>query len=194
MRINGGFFVLRPRDLRLDEAGRGAGAGALPAPRRRRQAAGLSPTTASGRAWTPSRTSSSSRTSTRAARSRGRSGRRTRAPTLETGSADEGFAAAVTESKRTKCISILEEGGPPRRILALGAHSDDIEIGCGGTILRLASRTPRAGGAVGRLLRDAANGRRRRAHRPPRSSRESRPRGSSSGTTGTASFPIPAPR
>jgi LmbE family N-acetylglucosaminyl deacetylase len=30
-------------------------------------------------------------------------------------------------------------GGPngPRRILALGAHADDIEIGCGGTLLRL---------------------------------------------------------
>jgi LmbE family N-acetylglucosaminyl deacetylase len=29
--------------------------------------------------------------------------------------------------------------GRPRRILALGAHADDIEIGCGGTILRLAA-------------------------------------------------------
>jgi LmbE family N-acetylglucosaminyl deacetylase len=36
-------------------------------------------------------------------------------------------------------ISLLEEGGLPPRILALGAHSDDIEIGCGGTILRLAA-------------------------------------------------------
>ncbi len=27
----------------------------------------------------------------------------------------------------------------PRRILCLGAHSDDIEIGCGGTILNLAA-------------------------------------------------------
>src|SRR5688572_21925568 len=30
----------------------------------------------------------------------------------------------------------------PARILALGAHCDDIEIGCGGTILRLAATRP----------------------------------------------------
>jgi len=35
-------------------------------------------------------------------------------------------------------LSILGGGGP-KRILALGAHCDDIEIGCGGTILRLAA-------------------------------------------------------
>ncbi len=33
-------------------------------------------------------------------------------------------------------VSILEGGVGPKKILALGAHADDIEIGCGGTILR----------------------------------------------------------
>ncbi len=33
---------------------------------------------------------------------------------------------------------MLFAGGGPRRVLALGAHCDDIEIGCGGTLLRLA--------------------------------------------------------
>jgi LmbE family N-acetylglucosaminyl deacetylase len=34
-------------------------------------------------------------------------------------------------------IGLLGDAGRPKRILALGAHSDDIEIGCGGTLLRL---------------------------------------------------------
>jgi LmbE family N-acetylglucosaminyl deacetylase len=33
----------------------------------------------------------------------------------------------------------LLDGDGPQRILALGAHCDDIEIGCGGTLLRLAA-------------------------------------------------------
>jgi LmbE family N-acetylglucosaminyl deacetylase len=39
-------------------------------------------------------------------------------------------------------VSILEGGSGPKKILALGAHADDIEIGCGGTILRLLEENP----------------------------------------------------
>jgi len=39
-------------------------------------------------------------------------------------------------------VSILEDGSGPKKILALGAHADDIEIGCGGTILRLLEENP----------------------------------------------------
>ncbi len=36
----------------------------------------------------------------------------------------------------------LFPGGGPKRLLVLGAHADDIEIGCGGTILRLIAEHP----------------------------------------------------
>jgi LmbE family N-acetylglucosaminyl deacetylase len=39
-------------------------------------------------------------------------------------------------------LSLLPAGTGPLRVLALGAHADDIEIGCGGTMLRLASEHP----------------------------------------------------
>ena len=34
-------------------------------------------------------------------------------------------------------LSLFGQDGGARRILAIGAHADDIEIGCGGTLLRL---------------------------------------------------------
>jgi LmbE family N-acetylglucosaminyl deacetylase len=39
-------------------------------------------------------------------------------------------------------LSFGEGSKQPRRLLFLGAHSDDIEIGCGGTALRLAREFP----------------------------------------------------
>lgn len=39
-------------------------------------------------------------------------------------------------------IQLLAGGHETKRVLALGAHADDIEIGCGGTILRLACERP----------------------------------------------------
>jgi LmbE family N-acetylglucosaminyl deacetylase len=43
-------------------------------------------------------------------------------------------------------IQLNLDGGDnkPLQVLCLGAHSDDIEIGCGGTILRLAEKYPHA--------------------------------------------------
>ena len=39
-------------------------------------------------------------------------------------------------------LSLQANGTGPLHILCLGAHSDDIEIGCGGTVLRLAEQYP----------------------------------------------------
>jgi LmbE family N-acetylglucosaminyl deacetylase len=39
-------------------------------------------------------------------------------------------------------VNFFRNGASPLRILCLGAHSDDIEIGCGGTILRLGEQYP----------------------------------------------------
>jgi LmbE family N-acetylglucosaminyl deacetylase len=39
--------------------------------------------------------------------------------------------------------ALFADASRPKRILALGAHADDIEIGCGGTLLRLAAEQRR---------------------------------------------------
>jgi LmbE family N-acetylglucosaminyl deacetylase len=39
-------------------------------------------------------------------------------------------------------LNLKTEAGRPLNVLCFGAHSDDIEIGCGGTILRLAAQYP----------------------------------------------------
>jgi LmbE family N-acetylglucosaminyl deacetylase len=39
-------------------------------------------------------------------------------------------------------LNLAKAGSSALKILCLGAHSDDIEIGCGGTILRLAEQYP----------------------------------------------------
>ena len=39
-------------------------------------------------------------------------------------------------------FTIPSAGDAPLKVLCLGAHADDIEVGCGGTILRLAAEMP----------------------------------------------------
>jgi LmbE family N-acetylglucosaminyl deacetylase len=41
-------------------------------------------------------------------------------------------------------LTFARQPGSPFRILCLGAHSDDIEIGCGGAVLRLLEENPAA--------------------------------------------------
>ena len=39
-------------------------------------------------------------------------------------------------------LNLDRENGAPKKILCLGAHSDDIEIGCGATLLRITGELP----------------------------------------------------
>jgi len=43
-----------------------------------------------------------------------------------------------------RSLSLPSDGASPLNFLCLGSHSDDIEIGCGGTILRLGEQYPNA--------------------------------------------------
>ena len=57
----------------------------------------------------------------------------------------------------------------PLDVLCIGAHSDDIEIGCGGTILRLLVEHPGDEGSLGRAVRHSgprAGGKSERRHVP----------------------------
>jgi LmbE family N-acetylglucosaminyl deacetylase len=46
----------------------------------------------------------------------------------------------IKRQPRMLSLSLSQNVAAPLRILCLGAHSDDIEIGCGGTLLQLLSR------------------------------------------------------
>ena len=60
---------------------------------------------------------------------------------LETANLDgpDGLAVEGTPMQQLGLISQLP---PAAEVLALGAHCDDIEIGCGGTMLRLTAERP----------------------------------------------------
>src|SRR6478735_6088644 len=102
---------------------------------------------ASGPAWTHLKTSSTWRPSTPRGRHPGRCGR----------------PMARIKSGSTNQIGMLPLNLPddpraPLQILCLGAHSDDIEIGCGGTILQLTRAYPAA--QVRWVVLSAGDGRR----------------------------------
>jgi LmbE family N-acetylglucosaminyl deacetylase len=54
---------------------------------------------------------------------------------------EDGAACNTSSGVIQFCLPAKKNGERPR-ILCLGAHSDDIEIGCGGTILRLREQYP----------------------------------------------------
>lgn len=81
----------------------------------------------------------------------------------------------------------------PFRILCLGAHSDDIEIGCGGTVLRLLEENPAA--EVSWVVLGAAGSRKTEAVESAKLFLAgAKKRKSLSGNSGTDIFPRCGPR
>ena len=126
--LNGGYFVMRSDFLDDMRPGRGPGRGAVPAPDGRGPAARAAVRrllVADGHAQGP-------------------------AVAREPARERPGSVAALEQraERRRRCprgglrlmLPVLIGGGPeaePKRLLAIGAHPDDIEIGCGGTIMKL---------------------------------------------------------
>ena len=117
MRINGGYFVFRHEILDDDRArARSSSSEPFAATDRAARAARVSRTTGSGSRWTRSRTS---RSSTRS---------------LEGGRAPWRRAATCPDPDARPLARGVD--WPVQRVLAIGCHADDIEIGCGGDAAR----------------------------------------------------------
>jgi LmbE family N-acetylglucosaminyl deacetylase len=75
-----------------------------------------------------------------------------------------GLEVGASHPRLGERLSVIVAGGerlPISRILCLGAHSDDIEIGCGGTVLKLLDEHP--GTAVDWVVLSATGDREREA-------------------------------
>ena len=86
----------------------------------------------------------------------------------------------------------LARPGETLSVLCLGAHSDDIEIGCGGTLLNWIDRGVALGGLLGRLRAPWARVPTRRPNQPRHSCKGWRRRRSCCASFATAIFPIRA--
>ena len=87
-------------------------------------------------------------------------------------------------------LSLARDPTRPLRVLAIGAHADDIEIGCGGTILRLVAEHP--GLEVDWLVLSGAGGRAEEADSAAAFTEAPARPGSPSRGSGTASSPMTA--
>ena len=130
-------------------------------------------TTASGRRWTRSRTSSSSS-----------------ALGVRLGALAPRRAAHRIEDLDAASDLPLPARAP--HVLAIGCHSDDIEIGCGGTLLTLLAARPDVR-VTWVVLQRRARARRRRRPARRRSSPARERRRSSSSRSGTVSCPTSGP-
>ena len=160
-------------------AGRGARRGAVPAADRRAASSSPTATTASGRHG----------------HAQGHAGARGRcrdaAAAVGAVAARATAAARVTESAAPARPSARPPGGAAG-VLAIGAHADDIEIGCGGTVLRLVAEGRVAVDPLGRAQRRRRARRRRRAASAARFlARRRRSRADRSAASATASSRTP---
>src|SRR5439155_23320561 len=92
----------------------------------------------SGCRWTPSKTVNSSRISTPAATRHGKCGTTVTAPLLRaTLGRTRNGAIVLTPDHPMHPLHLRVAKNTRLNIVCLGSHSDDIEIGCGGLLLRL---------------------------------------------------------
>ena len=138
--INGGYFVMRSEVLDEIRSRRRAGRGAVPPADRRRDGCSPNATMGSGLQWTRSRTSSSSSLM----HDSGRAPWELWAPSRD----DELELTADSDLMLPLLLRDASDATSAACSL-IGAHSDDIEIGCGGTLLKLHRRRRDRRGQLG---------------------------------------------